>query len=180
MIDTGWMLFGTATAETVSGSLSDWANAGNGITVDVDVARTVVPEGYPTIQKSEVIKFTNLVFPFAIGAAASYNVDFRIKRTASGGGHFIADELVRMIINGSLTGNNLAATSTKWGALETVDYTGDWDISFIQSMFNSAMGIAIQVSDTDSGGNADIITVWMRVQYEEITGPSAREVIQYS
>lgn len=178
-IDTGWCLFLDVAAETVSGSLSNWTGAGNAILNNSSRASNILPEGYPTESVSEKIKFTNPDLP-TIGPAVAYNVDFRIKRVAGGGGHFIADELVQMIINGSASGNNLGETTVKWSGAETKDYDGDWGIAFLQSMFNANLGVVVQVSDTDSGGTAEIETVWLRVQYDQIAGPVARESIQYS
>lgn len=182
MVDTGWCLFLDVAAESISGSRYDWTNPTYALIDDSSSASVYIPEslvGPSYTNYSEFIEFKNPDWPFAILPAPSYNVDFRIKRTTSGGGHYLTDHVLSLIVGGTRTGNNLA-DGTKWAGDITQDYTGDWGVSLTSAHFNSYFGVALQARNQANSGTGNINAVWMRAQYEPYSGPNAREIIQYS
>ena len=182
MIDTGWCLFLSASSSVSVPARFSWVDPDNAKADDSSAAVCTIDEdlvGPPWDSFSETLKLTDPDFPFAIGAAASYSVSYRIRRSASGGGHYIAAESIRPIVNGVIDGNNVANRHAKWAATLTEDFTGPWGIAWEKYMFNSNLGLAIEVHNEANDGVARVEAVWIRVEYTPIT-VQANEMPQYN
>jgi len=167
---TGWVLFQTAATTSASGSLVDWTSTSNALVDDSNYTQAALDGGGDT--DSEVLKLTNPDYGTTIPTgAASYTVQFRIKRVRGTGGSNEVNDLVIKLIDdtGALVGDNLAATTTDWpvtAATAVPDYTVT-GVTLDGTEFTSAAGLAISATAFNAAGavNARVLVGWMKVDW---------------
>ena len=126
---------------------------------------------------SETLKLTNPDYGTTIPTgAASYTVQFRIKRVRGTGGSNEVNDLVIKLIDdtGALVGDNLAATTTDWPTTAaTADYTVT-GVTLDGTEFTSAAGLAISATAINAAGAVDarVLVGWIKVDW---TCPSTIE-----
>jgi len=167
---TGWVLFQTAATTSASGSLVDWTSTSNALVDDSNYTQAALDGGGDT--DSEVLKLTNPDYGTTIPTgAASYTVQFRIKRVRGTGGSNEVNDLVIKLIDdtGALVGDNLAATTTDWpvtAATAVPDYTVT-GVTLDGTEFTSAAGLAISATAFNAAGavNARVLVGWIKVDW---------------
>jgi len=167
---TGWVLFQTAATTSASGSLVDWTSTSNALVDDSNYAQAALDGGGDT--DSETLKLTNPDYGTTIPTgAASYTVQFRIKRVRGTGGSNEVNDLVVKFIDdtGALVGDNLAATTTDWpttAATAVPDYTVT-GVTLDGTEFTSAAGLAISATAINAAGAVDarVLVAWMKVDW---------------
>lgn len=166
---TGWVLFQTAATTSASGSLVDWTSTSNALVDDSNYTQAALDGGGDT--DSETLKLTNPAYGTTIPTgAASYTVQFRIKRVrGSGGSNEVNDLNVQFIDDtGALVGDNLAATTTDWPSLSatTADYIAT-GLTLDGTEFTSAAGLAISATAINAAGavNARVLVAWIKIDW---------------
>lgn len=167
---TGWVLFQTAATTSASGTLVDWTSTSNALVDDSNYTQAALDGGGDT--DSEVLKLTNPDYGTTIPTgAASYTVQFRIKRKRTTGGSNEVNDLVIKLIDdtGALVGDNLAATTTDWpvtAATAVPDYTVT-GVTLDGTEFTSAAGLAISATAFNAAGAVDarVLVGWMKVDW---------------
>jgi hypothetical protein len=141
--NTGWISPGTATAEAGGGA--NWASPSN-ILSSNNTYSYAVSAGDP-INTTSYIQATN--FSFTIPSGATINgVEVSIEHNMYDNlceDEYVIDYNIRLLINGSVTGDNNAQTLTNWGLSdETFTYGGSsntWGLTLAES----------DIEDTDFG-----------------------------
>jgi hypothetical protein len=165
---TGWVLFQTAATTSASGTLVDWTSTSNALVDDSSYTQAALDGGGDT--DSETLKLTNPDYGTTIPTgAASYTVQFRIKRVRGTGGSNEVNDLVIKLIDdtGALVGDNLAAITTDWpNTAATADYTVT-GVTLDGTEFTSAAGLAISATAFNAAGAVDarVLVGWMKVDW---------------
>ena len=169
---TGWVPFGTAATTSASGSLQDWSNPSNALTINSDAATAVLDE--TTWVESETLKLTNPAYGITIPSGqGSYTCKFRVTRYRTSGGSLEINDLnVQFIDNtGALAGTNLADGTTNWPtAAADKDYTV-FGVTLTDAKFDADSGLAFSATGVDTNGNTTAYVTYA-VMMVEWTAPS--------
>jgi len=152
MADTGATSPGTLADDAAVGAVA-WSNPGNAASSN-DVYAVFSTSG---VQQSHYLKATN--FGFSVPAGATIDgVAVSIERKA---GHDstlrnVVDSVVKLVVGGTVSGNNKAATSTKWPTSDgSVSYGGAADLWGLTPSAADVNGsdFGVVLSATSAGSN---------------------------
>ncbi len=165
---------GSATDSNSTGSIS-WTAPGNITTVGSPYATALLGAG----DISHYIKGTNYGFNIPSNATVD-GIAVEIRRNSSSNnlGFGVQDNIVRMIKNGTILGNNKAVTGTTWGTATTsVNYGGVsdlWGTTWTPADINSSnFGLAFSILNTSPALNRTATLDYIKVTvYYTISTPT--------
>lgn len=163
MAQTSITLPGTGADNNAFGTVT-WSNPGNITADDASYATTGAMGGS---QQTHYLKATN--FGFAIPAGAAINgIECYTKGFRSGGTMY--PEIIKMVINGTVTGNNKGNLITEWGAGEAEKVVGanndTWGLTPSADDINSATsGVVIAFRSGPDTPSISINSIKLRITY---------------
>lgn len=160
MPTTGDLNPGTAANDNSTGTVA-WSNPGNAVSSNNSRSNASMAGG----DTSNYLKLTNYN-PTAIGDTDTVTqIVAKVERSNSqAGSREVRDSVLRLVIEGTIVGSNLAATATNWpgsDAVATYTFSG---LSYTGAQVKAATsGIVLSISApggaASPGGEVDVITL---------------------
>jgi hypothetical protein len=172
MATAGPNIAGTGADDSAVGTTT-WSNPSN-VTNDGDDYTTVYGNGGA---QSHYLKATNFGFSVSTGATID-GIAVTIARKADQAGalRYVYDEVVSLVVGGSVTGDNKAAASTKWGTSEAdVAYGGasdKWGLTpSVSDVNNANFGAVLSVQNFGAAGcTASVDKIEITITYTAAAG----------
>jgi hypothetical protein len=165
---TGKLKLQTAAGASTSGSLADWANLSNALTIATDFATATVD--WDIVTDSEFLELTNIAYNFAVPSGKSnYSAKFYVTRRHQSASGRISDLSVRFIDEtGAYAGTDMAV----YGAWSTVAATAEYTVSgtvLSDTRFDASTGLAFQITEFDVAdtGEARVEFVCAEITWDE-------------
>lgn len=168
MPDTGATAPGTGADDSAVGTIT-WSNPGN-ITAD-DFARANALGGSSPPTTSHYLKATNYGFDASVPSDATIDgVEVTFRRFRTGGG--TADNIVRLVVGGTVSGDDKAGDNTWTASIETADTYGGstdtWGLSLTAAQVRATdFGVVISATHSAAFANAFVDYIPITIYYTE-------------
>lgn len=179
MADTGWLDFGTFSDDSSVGSLA-WTNPSYAQTLNSQRASIIGPYSSGTFY-SHYLKCTNPqgLPSFSGKVITGVEVDFYKEESTGTPTRRTWDEVVKLVVGGSVVGNNYADTVTEWPVYNTSYYityggpTDLWGLSISTSDIDSNFGVVLESRMNTQNSSFQVTSyvdhVRVKIYYEEDT-----------